>query len=182
VCSLPVADGNRLEQLAALSFELNGLLRTLSEDCELELAESPLHAQQQPVVRKTRIINAILVDNETADKGTELKQCMPVPPVAGKSRSFDRQHCANPTLTDRHQQPLKAWSTDAGTRYPKIVINQHNVGPSQLPSAVGETVLPSPTFLVAMNLIGSRLTDVDIRRTGEMIWRNLIHHRAPHRL
>ena len=55
----------------------------------------------------TRIVDSILVDEDCADQSTELDQRVPVPAVAGETRSLDREHGANTASADRPDQTIE---------------------------------------------------------------------------
>ena len=74
----------------------------------LHLAHRSLHPQQQAIVRVTRIVDTVLVQNQRTDQTAELEQRVPVAAVAGKTGGFDRNHSADSSLADRRQQSLEA--------------------------------------------------------------------------
>src|ERR1700677_752870 len=65
-------------QVAAKCLTVLGIVHACTNDAELELADTALHAQQQPIVRPARVIDAVRIDHLGADQPTELKQVMPV--------------------------------------------------------------------------------------------------------
>ena len=55
----------------------------------LHLAHRSLHPQQQAIVRVTRIVDTVLVQNQRTDQTAELEQRVPVAAVASKTGGFD---------------------------------------------------------------------------------------------
>ena len=58
-----VADGHADAELAPLCLRARGLEHPRAQDAELELADAALHAEEEPVVRPTRIVHAVEVDH-----------------------------------------------------------------------------------------------------------------------
>jgi hypothetical protein len=79
-----------------------------------------------------RIVDSVLVDEDGADQSTELDECVPVAAVAGETRSLDRKHRTDTTVTDCGQQSLKAWTGDAAARSSEIVIDDLDSRPAKL--------------------------------------------------
>jgi len=79
-----IPDGTRHdpEELSASRLLLPSLGRSLSEDRQLHLAHGSLHAEHHSIIRLTRIVDTILVDDQTIDQATELKQRVPIASVA----------------------------------------------------------------------------------------------------
>jgi hypothetical protein len=69
-------------------FLAHGLDGPLTEDRQLHLAHCSLHAQQQPVVGRTRIVDSFFVHNQCTDQTAELQQCMPITTVPSQAGSF----------------------------------------------------------------------------------------------
>ncbi len=62
-----------------------------------------------------RIIDSILVYDNSPDQSTELDQRVPVATVAGQPRRLDREYGANAALADRRQKTLEARAIDAAS-------------------------------------------------------------------
>ena len=56
-----------------------------AQDTKFEFADAALHSQKQSVIRPTRIVDAIEVDDAGVDDAAQLEQMMPVPAVAGEA-------------------------------------------------------------------------------------------------
>ena len=151
-----VADRHGQEQLAAPRLLLQCFERALAKQRQLHLAHRPLHAEEQAIIRMPRIIDAILIDDHRADQAAELKQGMPVAPVAGEPRGFDRDDRTDPTLANCRQQLLEAGTGDAGTGPAEIIIDHLDGGPAQGTGAIDEPVLAAPAFVIMQQLVAGR--------------------------
>ena len=148
VVHLEVADRDGEEELAAARLLLQGFERALAEERELHLAHGALHAEQQPVVRMARIVDAILVKDQRADQAAELQQRVPVAAVAGEPRGLDRDHGADAALADGGEQLLEARPGDPGAGAAEIVVDHLDGGPPQRPGAIDEGVLPTAALVI----------------------------------
>jgi hypothetical protein len=88
VVGLHVPDCDGQMKFTAPSFLAHGLDGPLTEDRQLHLAHCSLHAQQQPVVGRTRIVDSFFVHNQCTDQTAELQQCMPITTVPSQAGSF----------------------------------------------------------------------------------------------
>ena len=143
-----VADGDRHEQLAAARLLLQGFERALAQHRQLHLAHGALHAEQQAIVGMTRIVDAVLIDDQRADETAELQQRVPVATVAGEPRRLDRDHGADAPLADGGQQLLEAGPRDAAAGAAEIVVDDVDIAPAELPRAIGKTVLAALAFQI----------------------------------
>ena len=100
-----------------------------------------------------RIVDSVLVDEDGADQSTELDECVPVAAVAGETRSFDRKHRTDTTVTNCGQQSLKAWTSDAAARSSEIVIDDLDSRPAKLFGTIGKPILSSLAFKIVHELI-----------------------------
>ena len=85
VVGLHVPDCDGQMKFTAPRFLAHGLDGPLTEDRQLHLAHGSLHAQQQPVVGRTRIVDSFFVDNQSADQSAELQQRMPITAIASQT-------------------------------------------------------------------------------------------------
>ena len=174
-----IANRNRCEELAASRFLFERFMGALAQDGQLHLAHRSLHAEQEPVVWKTGIVDAVLVGDQRPDEAAELQQRVPVSSVAGQARRLDRHHRADPAVADRRQKLLKPGAADAGARTAEIVINDTDVGPAKLSGSLDQSILPSTALDVVVHLVDRRLADVDNRLPGEMISLDPAHGAPP---
>jgi len=85
-----------------------------------------------------RIIDSVLVYDDGPDKSTER---VPVAAVTRQSRRFDREYGTDPAFADRCQQALEAWPIDADAGAAKIIVDDFDCSPAELPGTIGEPVL-----------------------------------------
>jgi hypothetical protein len=105
----PAQSGRQRElQRAALGFRANGLLRALPKQAELILADTALHAEDQPIVGQRQIIDLIEIGHQGGEESAELEQLGPVLRVAGETRGFEAQDDADVPQRDLRHQVLEA--------------------------------------------------------------------------
>ena len=85
-----------------------------------------------------RIIDSVLVYDDGPNKSTELNQRVPVAAVTSQPRRFDCEDATDAAFADRGQQALEAWSGDATARAAKIIIDDLDRRPPELPGTIGE--------------------------------------------
>ncbi len=100
-----------------------------------------------------RIVDSVLVDEDGADQSTELDECVPVAAVAGETRSLDRKHRTDTTVTDCGQQALEAWTGNAAARSSEIVVDDLDSRPAKLPGTIRKPILSSLAFKIVHELI-----------------------------
>ena len=129
-----VADRDGDTQLAALGLAVLGVEHPRTDHGEFELADAAFHAEQQAIVRTTRVLHTLDVDYSRLDQTTQLEQMMPVSTVARQPRSIQAQHCADISSADGSDEPLEARSVYRATRRtPEIVVNYINVDEAMPP-------------------------------------------------
>src|ERR1700730_9397761 len=126
-----------------------------------------------------RIIDSVLVYDDGPDKSAELDQRMPVAAVAGQPRCLDRKYGADPPLTDRGQQALETRPGAGASRAARIIVDDIDHGPAELPSTIGETVLTAAALRIVQELICRRLADVNEGAAAQVVRRDLRHRRPP---
>src|SRR5260370_6550237 len=104
---------------------------------------------------------------------------MPVGAIAGRARRLDREHGADTAVADRSKQPVEAGTRDAAARPAEVVVDDFDVAPAKLLGAIDETVLAPSALMIMRELVCCRLPDQDAGVAGEMLSRDLGHHRSP---
>ena len=104
---------------------------------------------------------------------------MPVAAITGEPRCLDRDDCTDASFADRGQQLFEAGSRDASAGAAEIIVDDGDVIPTELPRAIGKTVLAPLAFQIVNNLIRRRLTDVDDGLASEVLRCDLAHERPP---
>ncbi len=104
---------------------------------------------------------------------------MPVAAVARETRSLDGKHRPHTAVADCRQQPLEARPGYAAAGSSKIVVDDLDGRPAELPGAIGKPILPPLAFKIVHQLIRGRLADIDACGTLEMLSLDLGHERSP---
>src|SRR5215472_15258400 len=115
-----------------------------------------------------RIVNSVLIYDDSLDKSTELNQRVPVAAVTSQPRCFDRKYGTDAAFADRCQQALEARPIDTTARAAKIIVDDLDGSPTELPGAIGEPILTAAALQIVQELIGCRLADVDKRAAAQM--------------
>src|SRR5438132_10025797 len=182
IICLHVADCHHREHLAAPSLLLHSFTRALTEHGKLHLAHGALHAEQQPVIGGTRIVDPILVDDERIDQTTEFEQRVPIPTIAGEPGSLDRQHRTDAAFADSREQLLEPGPCGTTAGSTQIVIDGLDVIPTKLAATLDKTVLSPLALKIVGDLMWRRLSDIDDRAAGSVLRRDLRHDPPPARL
>jgi hypothetical protein len=159
-----VADRNADAQFAAARFGTGGVEHARPQHAEFELADGPLHAEQEAIIRPTGIVDAVQVDDTCIDQAAELEQVVPVAAVAGQPRSVEAQHRPDFAGAQRCHQPLEAGPCHrpAGGAA-EIVIDHFDLAETPAPRDVDELVLAPLALQVALDLGLSGLPNIDDR-------------------
>src|ERR1700737_171159 len=73
----------------------------------------------------------------------------------------------------------KTRPVDAASRAAKIIVDDLDHGPAELPSTIGEPVLTAAALRVVQELIRRRLADVNEGAAAQVVSRDLRHRRPP---
>jgi hypothetical protein len=137
-----VADWNRDPQFPPPGLRTSRVQHPRAQNAQLELTDAALHAQEQPVVRTTRVVNAVKIDHSRLDESAKLKQMMPIAAIAGEARCVETQ---NRTDVSGAQPSYKLLKTRAGHGSAcgptQIVIDHLNVAKSASPRFIDEFIL-----------------------------------------
>jgi hypothetical protein len=82
--ALHVTHGDGQKELAPARLLLHRLDRALAEDGQLHLAHRALHAEQEPVIGRRRIVDTVFIDDDRPDQAAELQKRMPIATVASQ--------------------------------------------------------------------------------------------------
>src|SRR5437660_3194226 len=129
--SFVVPNGVALNQGASLCLLQQRRVRTLAETRDFHLADRTFHSQQRSIVRESRIIHGLGVDQQRTDDATKFQQGMPVSSIARQSRRLNAEHGADLPIAQRAQQAFKAGTARSATRDSEIVIDYIDVLPAQ---------------------------------------------------
>src|SRR3954462_15008306 len=90
-----VSDRHADAQLAPPCLGPGGITHPSAQNAELELADAALHAQEQTVIRATRIVDPLEVNHARFDEPAQFEQVMPVASIAREPRGIQAQHGSN---------------------------------------------------------------------------------------
>src|SRR5215469_1131530 len=93
--------------------------------------------------------------------------------------SLDREHRADVSGADCADQTIKAGAGDAACRAAKVIIDDLDASPAELPSAIGERILAALALFVVDQLIGRRLANIDVGGAREVLSGDLGHCPPP---
>src|SRR6516164_5988901 len=123
-----------------------------------------------------RIVNTIMVHDQSIDNRTKLEKPMPFLPVAGQPRRLQGENRADLPLTNFCQEGLKALTLHMSTsRTPQVVVNDLYLRPPQLASVIHQPILPSLAFKVVLHLGHRGLSDVNVCRSAQMMFLDFTH-------
>src|SRR5829696_9465745 len=105
-----VSDRHADAQLAPPCLGPSGLKHPGAQNAELELADAALHAQEQTVVRATRVVDPFEVNHACFDEPAQFEQVMPVASIAREPRGIQAQHGSNLPGAQGSHEPLEAWT------------------------------------------------------------------------
>jgi len=93
---------------------------SLPEQMKFKLIYCSLQSKEQSIIRRTRIVYSFRVDDDRADKSTQLDQMMPIPAIPRQTGRLNAEDCSNLPTTDFRDQTLKAWTVyKARSRLPR---------------------------------------------------------------
>jgi hypothetical protein len=162
----PAAEADRQAQgqLAAAGLVQQVAAHPGTQNVQLGGEQRSLDAEKQKIVRIARVIDAVLIGNEGAEQGAQLDNAVPVAVTAGQPGHLCNEDEADLAQADGGHQPLKAGALQAGgAGQAEILIDDQDPRrrPAHPAGLIGELVLPARTLLVALDLLGGGLADID---------------------
>jgi hypothetical protein len=157
-----VANRHGDAQLASSRLGARGIKHPRAQDAQLELANAALHAQKQPIVGTTRIIDAIEIDDARLNEAAEFKQVMPIAAVSGEAGGVKTQNSPDISGTEPRDQLLKTRAGHGpacGTT--QIVIDHLDIPKSPPPRFIDKLILSTLALEVELNLSLSGLANVN---------------------
>ena len=177
-----VPDRQRDRQLAALGLGQLARQHPLPDQVQLCLAHRPFQPQQQPVVIKPRIIDAVRIGQQHPGQGAQLQQLMPVPAGPRQPGHLDAQHDAHTSHRDLGDEPGKARpGIGRRGRHTQIVIDHHDQRPrpAQRRSPLRQRVLQPRRLRMLKDLLPARLADIHHRRPVPVLGTDLLLRLPP---
>ena len=137
-----VADWYGKPELASSGLGPCGVQHSRSQNAKFEFADAALHAQQQPIIRTTGIIDAIEIDDAGIDETAQLQQMMPVPSVTGEAGGIEAKHSADLASAQPGNELLEARARHGSARgAAQIVVDDLNIAKSPPAGFIDEVVL-----------------------------------------
>jgi hypothetical protein len=154
------------------------------QDVPLRLTHGALEAEEQPVVEVTRIVNAVLIEDERLGQRADFEKPVPVAGIPRQPGHLQAHHEADPAQPDLGDQPLEATALRGrGAGQPEILIDHHDLlrRPAERLGAALEVVLARGALAMILHRLERGLPHVEIREPPEMLGRDLARARHHHR-
>ena len=157
-----VADRDRDPELSPPRLGTGGVEHARTQNAKLELTNAALHAEQEPIVRATRVVDAVEIYDAGLHQAAKLEEVMPVAPVPREAGGVETQNGPDVAGAKPSNELLEPRPSDrAAGRATKVVVDNLNVAKSSASSLVDKLVLTPLTLEVDLNLGLGGLTDID---------------------
>ena len=127
---------------------------SLSEEIDLILAHAPLEAEQQPIIRTTRIVDRLVIDEQRVDHAAHLDELVPVAVISREARDLDR--CDGPDLSQRYlgDHALKSGPPiRRGRRAALVFVDDLDLLPTESADSIRHRVLQPRALGVVKELV-----------------------------
>jgi hypothetical protein len=170
-------------QLAPQRLRIPRRNSALAQKAQLVLGHRPLQPQEKAIIDQARIVRAVRIDHQRADKGAQIDQVVPVAAVPREAGRLDAKHGTDRTRADRGHQFLETRALhQSGTGAAEIVVDYRDRGESKRSRRLGQRILPTLALGVLRDLPHGRLAHIDHRAAAEVFRRDLgMHHTPPAR-
>ena len=161
---LHVAAGGMIKHLTPFGFVEQALIHAAAQDVQLGFAHGPFQPEQQTIVVIGRIIQAVLIGQQSPEDGTQLQELMPIFIRACQPAHLQAQDETDVVETDLRQQILKAKpSLSRLTATSLVFIDDFHaiLGPAQQRGPMPQGVLPIRGLTMFQDLLRGRLSDID---------------------
>jgi len=136
------------------------------------LAHCSLQPEQQPIIEVSRIVEAILVEDQRIGQCADLDQAMPVAAVSSESRYLKTHHDASLPETYFGNETLEAFAVGCrSTRSSKVRVDHVDLlhWPAKRDSAMKQVILSPRALSVLEDLAQRRLPHVKKRVPAQML-------------
>ena len=159
------ADGQSAAQFAASGFVADAAIQPGANDVQFGFAHRALEAEQQTIVEQRRMIDAIVVANESVGDAAEFEQAIPIGVVPRQARDFqteDDSHVGQRNFAGEASEPGSLVGAGAGE--PEIFIDDDDLllWPAELTGSIGQGVLAGGGFAVMLDLARCGLANVNV--------------------
>ena len=164
-------DRQRGDQLAAAGLGHDPAAQPGPDEMQFCFRHLPFHAQQQPVVEVTGVIEAVFVADQRAGHAAQLQQLVPVGGVAGQPGAFQAQDDPGPAEGDLGDQLLESFPVGgAGAGLALVDVDDGDLagGPAQRDRPAAQVVLADRGLGVVQDLLEAGLADIQQGGPGEM--------------
>ena len=151
-------------QFPARSLVADASVQPRANDVQLRFAHRALQAEQQAIVEQRRMVDAVVVANESIGDAAQFQQAIPIRVVPRQARNFQPQHDAHVRQSHLAGQAGEAGAlVGAGAGQPEIFVDDDHLlfGPAQLAGSIGQGVLADSGFAVVLDLSRGGLANVD---------------------
>ena len=135
-------------------------------------AHRALEAEQEPVIKARRIVDAVFVEDQGVGKGADLQQTLPVSIVARQAGDFQTHHDPGASHADVADQTLEALAPGrrrAGFSLIGVDDDDLLVAPAEGNRTTAKRILPSGALGILDDLPHRRLADVQIGAALEVM-------------
>src|SRR5215469_9484545 len=179
------ADLQAATQFAAGRFAANSSLESRAQDVKFCLRHDAFQAENQAIVEKRRMIDAVAVSHQSIGHAAQIEQAIPVGIVACQAGDFQSEHDSRAAHSHLRGQVCEAGALDPPrTRPAQIFIDDDHLffGPAQLADFFHQIILASGGLAVVFNLRGAGLTNIDVGCALDMVgfyFARIIHGSSP---
>ena len=179
------AHGQAAAQFSASGLVANASVQAGANDVELGFTHRALESQQKSIVEQRRMINAIVVANESIGDAAEFQQAIPIRVVPREARNFQSEHDTDVSQGDFAGEASESGApVSGGAGQSQIFIDDDDLpfGPTQLSGPIGQGVLAGSRFAVMLDLARGGLANVNTGGAlgvGEFGFGGISHWFAP---
>ena len=158
------ADGQGQGQLAAPGLVEQPGGQAGFQSVQFQFRDQALQTQDEPTIGSGRIVNAVLVGDETGAEAAQVEELIPVRAVASQAGDIVGEDDADLLLVDQGDEFLKALpSLGCPTGASEVGVDDPNLAgiPAGGLGAVPELILEFETLLIHQSLVRAGLANVD---------------------
>jgi len=154
-----------------------------SQNAKLEFADAALHAQEQAIIRATRVVHAIEVDDAGIDETAQLEQMMPVPAVTCEAGGIEAKYRTDLAGAESGDELVEAWARHGAAGRPaQVVVDNLDIPKSPAARFIDEVILAALALEIDHHLGLSGLAHIHDRLAAQhRRWQGISvrHHRSP---
>ena len=159
------AHGQRDDELSTLGLGDDAAPQAGADEVQLRLAHGTFQPQHQAVVEIPRVIESVLVADESAAKSAQLQQPMPIRAFAGQAGNLEPEHDAGPAHAHLGHESLESLPVGGrGAREALVAVDHLYLVelPAQGQGPLAQGVLAGGGLGVEGNLVQCRLAHIEI--------------------